>query len=127
MFLGNWCEFNIGGHDKDSDSLSLTETVESADNMDAYAIEGDNSSDNELEESGKSGNVTGTALQQKALNYLIKIKEENRIPKWTVENIAFATFFFFLLSFSDFSHNSFSTSFGPFAQFLAVISHLYTN
>lgn len=81
MFLGNWCEFNIEGHDKDSDSLSLTETVESADNMDAYAMEGDNSSDNELEENGKSGNVTGTALQQKALNYLIKIKEENRIPK----------------------------------------------
>lgn len=81
MFLGNWCEFNIGGHDKDSDSLSLTETVESADDMDAYAMEGYNSSDNELEESGKSGNVTGTALQQKALNYLIKIKEENRIPK----------------------------------------------
>lgn len=81
MFLGNWCEFNIGGHDKDSDSLSLTETVESADNMDAYAMEGDNSSDNELEESGKLGNVTGTALQQKALNHLIKIKEENRIPK----------------------------------------------
>ena len=81
MFLGNWCEFNIGGHDKDSDSLSLTETVESADNMDAYDMEGDNSSDNELEESGKSGNVTGTALQQKALNCLIKIKEENRIPK----------------------------------------------
>ena len=81
MFLGNWCEFNIGGHDKDSDSLSLTETVESADNIDAYDMEGDNSSDNELEESGKSGNVTGTALQQKALNYLIKIKEENRIPK----------------------------------------------
>lgn len=81
MFLGNWCEFNIGGHDKDSDSLSLTKTVESADNMDAYAMEGDNSSDNELEENGKSGNVTGTALQQKALNYLIKIKEENRIPK----------------------------------------------
>lgn len=81
MFLGNWCEFNIGGHDKDSDSLSLTETVESADDMDAYAMEGDNSSDNELEESGKSGNVTGTALQQKALNSLIKIKEENRIPK----------------------------------------------
>ena len=47
MFLGNWCEFNIGGHDKDSDSLSLTETVESADDMDAYAMEGDNSSDNE--------------------------------------------------------------------------------
>lgn len=81
MFLGNWCEFNIEGHDKDSDSLSLTETVESADNMDAYAMEGDNSSGNELEENGKSGNVTGTALQQKALNYLIKIKEENRIPK----------------------------------------------
>ena len=68
MFLGNWCEFNIEGHDKDSDSLSLSETVESADNMDAYAMEGDNSSDNELEENGKSGNVTGTALQQKALN-----------------------------------------------------------
>ena len=48
--------------------MSLTETVESADNMDAYAMEGDNSSGNELEENGKSGNVTGTALQQKALN-----------------------------------------------------------
>ena len=57
LFLGNWCELNIGGHDKDSDSLSLTETVESADDTDAYADpsyfesprdqEGDSSSDNE--------------------------------------------------------------------------------
>ena len=91
MLLGNWCELNIGDHDKDSvDSLSLTETVESADDMDAYTDpshfeaprdpEGDSSSDNESEESSKSENVTGTALQQKALNYLIKIKE-NRIPQ----------------------------------------------
>ena len=101
LFLGNWCELNIGGHDKDSDSFSLTETVESADDMDVYADrsyfeaprdqEGDSSSDNESEESSKSENVTGTALQQKALNYLIKIKEENRIPQRTVANIAFAT------------------------------------
>ena len=101
LFLGNWCESNIGDHDKDSDSLALSETVESADDTDAYADpssyeapggqEGDSSSDNESEDSGKSENVTGSAIQQKALNYLIKIKEDNRIPQRTVENIAFAT------------------------------------
>ena len=101
LFSGNCCELNIGDHDKYSDSLPLTETVESADDTDAYADsssfkapsdqEGDGSSDNESEESGKSDNVTGTAIQQKALNYLVKIKEENRIPQRTVENIAFAT------------------------------------
>ena len=101
LLLGNWCDLNIGDHDKDGDSSSLSETVESADDMDAYADpshfeasrdqEGDSSSDNESEESSKSENVTGTALQQKALNYLVKIKEENRIPQRTVENIAFAT------------------------------------
>ena len=98
LFQGNWCEAYIGHHNEYNDSSSLTETVESADYADPSSYfqtlgdqEWESSDDNETEDNGESEHGTSTTLQHRALNYLVKIKEENRIPQRTVENIAFET------------------------------------
>ena len=39
----------------------------------------------------ESKHGTCDSLQRKIVNYLVKVKEENRIPQRTVQNIAYAT------------------------------------
>ena len=105
--LGNWCEVDIGDHYGYNDSPLPIEAVESVDDDDdddadltsSFKILGDweeeNWDGNESEDNGESEHGTCSTLQQRALNYLVKIKEENRIPQRTVENIAFATSWLF--------------------------------
>lgn len=99
---GNWCEVDIGDQYGYNDSSLPIEAVESVDDDDddadptsSFKIFGDweeeNWDDNETEDNGESEHGTSSTLRQRALNYLVKIKEENRIPQRTVENIAFAT------------------------------------
>ena len=101
LVLGNWCEVDIGDQYGYNDSSLPIEAVESVDDDDdddptsSFKIFGDweeeNWDDNETEDNGESEHGTSSTLRQRALNYLAKIKEENRIPQRTVENIAFAT------------------------------------
>lgn len=102
MVLGNWCKADTGDHYGYNDSSLPIEAVESvhddddadADLTSSFKILGDweeeNWDDNESEDV-ESEHGTSSTLQQRALNYLVKIKEENCIPQRTVENIAFAT------------------------------------
>ena len=95
MFPGNGCEIHIGDY-HDEHSVSLLETVENdTDPSSSFQTlqdqEGECSANSEAEVNDESDHGTAISLQQRALNYLVKIKEENRIPQRTVENIAFAT------------------------------------
>ena len=90
MFPGNWCEIHIGDY-HDEHSVSLLETDPSSSFQTLQDQEGECSANSEAEVNDESDHGTAISLQQRALNYLVKIKEENRIPQRTVENIAFAT------------------------------------
>mgnify|MGYP000376861563 CR=1 FL=1 len=101
MSLGNWCE-------KDGDSVdgSLSspeiqnaesaeddmpfccyESFQQAENEDEIFPSDPDSSDSDTEPESDTCDL----LQQKIVNYLVKIKEENRMPQQTVKNIAYAT------------------------------------
>lgn len=102
LLSGNWCEENSDSVDSDdciqqssliqfdeslnddtpscsSESFPLTENLD-----DELPSDPDSSGD-------ESKQGTYNSLQQKVVNYLLKVKEENRVPQRTVQNIARAT------------------------------------
>lgn len=102
MFSGNWCEENSDSGDGDGCSLqsSLIQFDESLDDDTPSCSDEsfpltknlDDALPSDLDSSGeKSEQDTYNLLQQKIVNYLLKVKEENRVPQRTVQNIARAT------------------------------------
>lgn len=101
MFSGNWCVVDSDSVDADESSLSSSliqcansaeddtpscsyESFPTTENQDGGFSSGSDSDD-------ESEHGPCNLLQQKIVNYLVKVKEENRMPQRTVQNIAYAT------------------------------------
>lgn len=92
MFSGNWCEENsdCGDGDDCSRQSSLIQFDESLDDDTTSCSDEsfpltknlDDALPSDLDSSGeKSEQDTYNLLQQKIVNYLLKVKEENRVPQ----------------------------------------------